>query len=106
LARSIKGALALSGSGGFRLAEVPLVDGTDFTALKMPAASLFFIMKGGVKRGLSDQELANMKRGEDRVGVLACAAKNDPLVLHFYNFYPALSSLGSTLKTQKTRDLS
>jgi hypothetical protein len=24
-----------------------------------------------------------MKPGEDRVGVLACAAKNDPLVLHF-----------------------
>jgi hypothetical protein len=24
-----------------------------------------------------------MKRREDRVGVLACAAKNDPLVLHF-----------------------
>ena len=24
-----------------------------------------------------------MMPGEDRVGVLACAAKNDPLVLHF-----------------------
>jgi hypothetical protein len=83
LARSIKGALALSGSGGFRLVEVSLVDGTDFTAPKMSRASLFFIIRGGVKRCPSAHELANMKPGEDRVGVLACAAKNDPLVLHF-----------------------
>jgi hypothetical protein len=95
--------LALSGSGGFRLAEVSLVDGTDFTALKMPAAFLFFIMKCGVKRCPSDQELANMKRGEGRFGVLACAAKNEPLVLHFY---PALSSLALLASTQKTRGLS
>ena len=27
--------------------------------------------------------LSHMMPGEDRVGVLACAAKNDPLVLHF-----------------------
>jgi hypothetical protein len=75
--------LALSGSGGFRLAEVSLVDGTDFTAMKMPRASLFFIIKGVVKRCPSAQELSNMKPGEDRVDVLACAAKNDPLVLNF-----------------------
>jgi hypothetical protein len=83
LARNIKGALALSGSGGFRLAQVSLVDGTDFTAPKMSRASLFFIIRSGVKRCPSAQELINMKPGEDRVGVLACAAKNDPLVLHF-----------------------
>jgi hypothetical protein len=83
LARNIKGALALSSSGGFRLAEVSLVDGTDFTAMKMSRASLFFIIKGMVKRCPSAQELSTMKHGEDRVGVLACAAKNDPLVLHF-----------------------
>jgi hypothetical protein len=83
LARNVKGALALSGSGGFRLAEVSLVDGTDFTALKMSRASLFFIIKNVVKRCPSAQELSHMMPGEDRVGVLACAAKNDPLVLHF-----------------------
>jgi hypothetical protein len=83
LARNVKGALALSGSGGFRLAEVSLVDGTDFSALKMSRASLFFIIKNVVKRCPSAQELSNMEPGEDRVGVLACAAKNDPLVLHF-----------------------
>ena len=81
----MKGALALSGSGGFRLAEVSLVDGTDFTALKMPRASLFFIIKGVVKRCPSAQELSNMKPGEDRVSVLACAANNGPLVLHFFS---------------------
>jgi hypothetical protein len=59
------------------------VDGTDFTAMEMSRASLFFIIKGVVKRCPSAQELSNMKPGEDRVGVLACAAKNDPLVLHF-----------------------
>jgi hypothetical protein len=83
LARNVEGALALSGCGGFRLAEVSLVDGSNFTALKMPRASLFFIIRGVVKRCPSAQELINMKPGEDRVGVLACAAKNDPLVLHF-----------------------
>jgi hypothetical protein len=83
LARNVKGALALSGSGGFRLAEVSLVDGTDFTALKMSRASLFFVIQNVVKRCPSAQELSHMKPGEDRVGVLACAAKNDPLVLHF-----------------------
>jgi hypothetical protein len=83
LARNVKGALALSGSGGFRLAEVSLVDGTDFSALKMSRASLFFIIKNVVKRCPSAQELSHMMPGEDRVGVLACAAKNDPLVLHF-----------------------
>jgi hypothetical protein len=83
LARNVRGALALSGCGGFRLGEVSLVDGTDFNALKMSAASLFFIIKGVVKRCPSAQELSNMKPAEDRVGVLACAAKNDPLELHF-----------------------
>ena len=83
LARNIKGALALSGSGGFRLAGVSLIDGSDFTALKMSRASLFFVIKGVVKRCPSAQELTSMKPGEDCVGVLACVAKNDPLVLHF-----------------------
>jgi NAD(P)H-dependent flavin oxidoreductase YrpB (nitropropane dioxygenase family) len=59
------------------------VDGTDFTALKKSRALLFFIIKGGMKRCPSAQELANMKCGEGRFGVLACAAKSDPLVLHF-----------------------
>ena len=45
LARNVKGALALSGSGGFRLAEVSLVDGTDFSALKMSRASLYLLSK-------------------------------------------------------------
>jgi hypothetical protein len=49
----------------------------------MSRASLFFIIKGGIKRCPSAQELISMKPAEDRVGVLACAAKNDPLVLHF-----------------------
>ena len=83
LARNVKGALALSGCGGFRLAEVSLVDGSDFTAMKMSRASLFFIIQGVVKRCPSAQELCNMRPAKDRVGVLACAAKNDPLVLHF-----------------------
>jgi hypothetical protein len=71
LARNVKGALALSGSGGFRLTEISLVDGTPFRALKMSRASLFFIMGGVVKRCPSAQELMNMKGGENRVGVLA-----------------------------------
>jgi hypothetical protein len=66
LARNIKGALALSGSGGFRLAEVSLIDGSDFTALKMSRASLFFIIKGVVKRCPSAQELSNLKPLEVR----------------------------------------
>jgi hypothetical protein len=48
--------------------------------MKMP---MFFIRKDVVKRCPSAEELINMKPGKDRVGVLACAAKNDPLVLHF-----------------------
>ena len=83
LARNVKGSLALSGCGGFRLAEVALVDGTAFTAMKMSRASLFFIINGSTKRCLTPEELRSMRRGLDRVGVLACAAKNDLLVIHF-----------------------
>ena len=83
LARNIKGALAISGCGGFRLAEVALVDGTAFTAMKMSRASLFFIINGETIRCPTPEELLSMRRGVDRVGVLACAAKNDPLVIHF-----------------------
>ena len=59
------------------------MEGTEFTALKMSRASLFFIIEGAVKRCPSPQELSSMVRGRDKVGVLACAAKNDPLALHF-----------------------
>jgi hypothetical protein len=83
LARNIKGALAISGCGGFRLAEVALVDGAFFTAMKMSRASVFFIINGTVNRSPNASELLSMKRGRDRVGILACAAKNDPLALHF-----------------------
>ena len=83
LARNIKGALAISGCGGFRLAEVALVDGAPFTAMKMSRASVFFIIDGTVNRSPNASELLSMKRGRDRVGILACAAKNDPLALHF-----------------------
>jgi hypothetical protein len=70
-------------SGGFRLAEVALVDGTAFTAMKMSRASLFFIINGATIRCPTPEELLSMRSGVDRVGVLACAAKNDPLVIHF-----------------------
>lgn len=83
LARNIKGAVALSGCGGFRLAEVALVDGTAFNALKMSRASLFFIINGVTRRCPTPVELLSMRGGLDQVGVLACAAKNDPLVIHF-----------------------
>jgi hypothetical protein len=83
LARNVKGALAISGYGGFRLAEVALVDGSAFTAMKMSRASLFFIINGATVRSPTPEELLSMRSGVDRVGVLACAAKNDPLVIHF-----------------------
>jgi hypothetical protein len=83
LARNIKGALALSGCGGFDLAEVALVDGAPFSAMKILGALLFFIIDGEVKISLSASELKSMRRGRDRVGVLACAAENGPLVIHF-----------------------
>jgi hypothetical protein len=83
LARNIKDALTLSGCGGFRLSEVALVYGATFTAMKMPRAPLFFIIGGLAKRCPSATELMDMRRGRGRVGILACAAKNDPLVIHF-----------------------
>ena len=86
LARNVKGALALAGCGGFRLAEIALVDGTAFSSLKMSRASLFFIVDGVPKRSPTRAELLSMVPGRDRIGVLACAAKNDPLVIHFLPF--------------------
>ena len=63
LARNIKGALALSGFSGFRLAEVALVDGATFTAMKISRASLFFFINGAVKRNPNASELMSMRRG-------------------------------------------
>jgi hypothetical protein len=63
LARNIKGALALSRFGGIRLAEGALVDGTTFTAMKIPRLSLFFIIDGVVKRSPNAKELIGMRRG-------------------------------------------
>jgi hypothetical protein len=51
--------------------------------MKRPRASLFFIIDVVVKRSPNATELMGMRRGRDRVGVLACAAKNDPLVIPF-----------------------
>jgi hypothetical protein len=99
LARNAKGALALSGCGGFRLAEVALIDGTAFTAMTISRASLFFIINGTTKRCPTLEELRSMRSGVGRVGVLACAAKNDPLVIHFLPS-PVIVSFNAALPDQ------
>jgi hypothetical protein len=43
--------------------------------LKMSGALLFFIIDGEVKRSPKASELKSMRRGRDRIGVLAFAAK-------------------------------
>jgi hypothetical protein len=49
----------------------------------MPRASMIFIIDGVVKRSPNASELLSMKRGRDRVGVIACSVKNGSLVIHF-----------------------
>ena len=43
-------------------------------------------MDGVPKRSPTRVELLSMMPGRDRVGVLACAAKNNPLIIHFLPF--------------------
>ena len=70
LARNVKGALALSGCGGFRLAEVALIDGTAFTAMTISRASLFYIINGTTKRCPTLEELRSIRSGVDLVPVI------------------------------------
>jgi hypothetical protein len=85
LARNVKAAIALSASGGFRRSEVSVSERTDFTAMDMSRASLFFIIKGEIIRNPSALQLQSMCEG-DYIGVIACPTKNDPLGIHFMPF--------------------
>ena len=53
--------------------------------MHMSRASLFFILDGSVHRCPSREQLLAMVSG-DRVGVIACPCKNDPLGIHFVPF--------------------
>ena len=59
LAYNIKGAISLSGNAGFRQSEVTTMEHSEFTAMQMSRASLFFIIQGKVRRSPSRAELTS-----------------------------------------------
>ena len=85
LAYNIKGAISLSGNAGFRQSEVTTMEHSEFTAMQMSRASLFFIIQGKVRRSPSRAELTSMVEG-DKVGILAACAKNDQWASNFMPF--------------------
>ena len=69
--------LCVAASGGFRKAELCLDQNTEFDAMHMSRASLFWVINGVVVRCPTVAQLQNLQVG-DKAGLLACPAKNDP----------------------------